>query len=793
MDANTGAIIGVVIDNNQMPIQYVNVMLHKQSDSSLVDAVSTDIEGKFFFQNVNFDTYFLEFKFLGFENKNINKIALNEENRFVKIGKVSMETGGDQQIDEVVVTSQISTVKYEIDKKVINVAKDIQASGGSAVDALQNVPSVQVDIEGNVTLRGSSNFTVMINGKPSILDANDALQQIQASNIERIEIITNPSAKYDPDGDAGIINIITKNKLDDGLSGKIELYGDNNRDYKTSVILNYKKNKLNILTEFNVHERKRPMGFKQYRVTTTDSNLFYMNNEGEHSFGHAGYNAKIGFIYDFNDFNSLSFNAEGGKRGFIATNTSNQQLWWSDLPTELYFLNTTSSKATGFDYDLDLNYEHKFNDKGHKIKTYSQFSNFNPEKTSLTVVDTTDEFWNSISDGAFQEQTIDNTERNSFRLQSDYELPFDDNTKLEAGYAYRYFKSVADYKVENYDIYEGYWVNNEEMYNNMTFDLQIHAGYVTFSNSFGKIIDLKAGMRVEYTDRKIYEAVTDSAYTIKRWDYFPTLHLSKSLPFDQQIQLSYSRRINRPHGWDLNPFMQKMDNYTIRKGNPALEPEYTNSFELNYMKEFGKSYVSVESYYKQTNGKIDRIMEVYEDKIIMTSANMNKDYAIGGEVMTNLVLFKMFIFNLSANFYNYSIDGFSEGKPVNEQTFTWDTRASLMTMLPFGTGIQFGGFYNAPSISLQGTTEGMFMTYAGIRQSFLKKQLTLSISVQDIFMTMGRKMISETPTLYSEAEFFSIRPTIGLTLTYNIRNYKQDKKQMNGESQEMDFSGEGMY
>jgi len=193
---NTGIIIGKMVDNSENPLQYVNVFLHKQADSSVIQAVATDQEGKFIFTDVQYDKYFIEFKFLGFKNKTLNNVEVNKNNRFVKIGKVTLDND-DANIDEIVVQGQSSTVQYKIDKKIINVSQDISSAGGDATDALRNVPSVDVDVNGDVSLRGSSNFTVMINGKPTILDPNDALKQIPASNIEKIEIITNPSAKYD--------------------------------------------------------------------------------------------------------------------------------------------------------------------------------------------------------------------------------------------------------------------------------------------------------------------------------------------------------------------------------------------------------------------------------------------------------------------------------------------------------------------------------------------------------------------------------------------------------------------
>ncbi|MEA3451251.1 MAG: outer membrane beta-barrel family protein, partial [Bacteroidota bacterium] len=748
----------------------------------------------FFFKDIKYGTYYLEFKFIGFRNKTINKITISADNKFIRVGKVTLDNN-DAQLNQVVITGQASNVTYKIDKKIINVSKDIMASGGDATDALRNVPSVNVDVNGDVTIRGSSNFTVMINGKPSILDPNDALKSIPADNIEKIELITNPSAKYDPDGDAGIINIIIKNKKDDGFSGKIEIGGDNNMGYKGDILLNYKKNKINFFTQFTMRKRTRPMQYTSDREIFSSIDTFYMANVGETYRGHGGMDGKIGIRYYINDMTTLTFNGSIGTHGFGSNSSSNQHIWWSDnaLP-EYYFVSSNGTEMTGLTRQGEIDFEHKFNDKGHKIKAFAQYSFWNPSSVSSAFMDTTDASWNSLNNNAFQERTTENRTRTRARFQVDYELPIGDNSKFEAGYSFRYLESAADYHVENFDYTSNRWIENDAEFNNMTLYRQIHAGYTTFSSSLGNIFDYQLGLRIEYTDRLITEDVTNTNHPINRFDYFPTVHLSKSLPFEQQVQFSYSRRINRPRGWNLNPFPRYIDQYTIRRGNPALNPEYGNSFELNYLKTFGKNSISIETFYKITEGKIDRIQEVDGTSIIFTAANMNKDYALGSEISANFVFFKMLMVNIASSAYNYRITGTLEGVDIDNSTFTWNSKASIMTMLPTGTSIQFGAFYKAPSISLQGESSAFFMTFAGVRQSFFKRSLNVSLNVRDIFNTMQFAFTNSTPTLYSTNVYASLHPTVGLTITYRINNYKSDKRgYKNGDSNSTDFMGEGEY
>ncbi len=789
----TGIIMGRITDANQAALQYVNVLLKKQSDGKVIDAVATDEKGMFVFKNVAFGTYSLDFKFLGFKNKILNNISVSKKNRFVKIGQVILDND-EKSIGQVVVQGQTSTVTYKLDKKVINVSKDLQAAGGDATDALRNVPSVDVDVNGDVTIRGSSNFTVMINGKPSILDPNEALKQIPVSNIEKIEIITNPSAKYDPDGDAGILNIITKHKSDNGLSGKIEIGADNNLGYNADVLLNYRKNKINFFTEFTLNKRIRPMKYSQSQQSFFKTDTFSIENTGTSSWQHSGMSGKAGLNYYINDKNTLSFSASYGKRSFGSNSQTNQHVWWSDNKSpEHYFLNSSGFNMNGTMLDADIDFEHKFDDKGQKIKFYTQYSYWLPNIENFNNYDTTNSNWVSLNNDPYMEKTNEVHNRKRLRFQVDYEWPINKKSKLQAGYSFRYLLSGGDYNVQTFDYKTNKWLDDPSQYNDMTLYRQIHAAYITFSSST-KWFDYELGLRTEYTDRLVTETVTNTKYPILRPDFFPTVHISKQLPFDQQIQASYSRRINRPRGWNLNPFPRYINQYTIRQGNPALAPEYTNSFELNYIKKLGRNSISLESYYKITEGKIDRIQSVDGPVTIYTAANLNKDYSLGGEISSNWLILKMLMLNVSANLYNYRLVGTVDGKPVDKQTMAWNTKFYIMTFLPTGTGIQFGGFYNAPTITAQGTRQAMFITFAGLRQSFLKRKLSLSIRVQDIFNTMNFAFTNETDNFYSINEFESIHPTIGFTLTYRIRNYKESRRNMkNKNSESLDFMGEGEY
>lgn len=792
MPADGGIIVGMVVDNQNQPIAYSNIFLFKSTDSVAIDAVATDQSGKFIFQNVKFGSYYIELKLIGFQKKRINNIELTQQKRFVKIGQISI-LQEEQQLGEVVVTAQNTNVQYQLDKKIVNVGQDIASSGGNATDALRNVPGINVDFDGNVTLRGSSNFIVMIDGKPSILEPNEALKQIPASNIEKIDIITNPSAKYDPDGDAGIINIITRQKSNDGLSGKIELGIDTYLAKKADITINYKKNKLTLMTQFIYNENIRSATGTQYRETYLPNYTQILENTQDIKHIHGNISGKFGVQYNISSKDNLNINFTASERRFGDQNKAIQHLYTNNNFYNLYFLNVSNASVKGLNVGGDVNYEHKFDDKGHKIKTFAQVSLWQPERLNFQSIDTTDQYWNKISSYIYQDRTVENIINKQFRFQTDYELPLKNNSKFEAGIALKYNDFSSKYRQENY--INSTWQEEPIFSNNFTLDFMIGSAYMTYSNKLWNLFNYQIGLRSEYTYRLAYEHNTDTSYLYNKINVYPTIHLSKKLPNDQQLQASYSLRVNRPNNRNLNPFPMRMNQFTYRQGNPALEPEFAHSFELNYIKNFGKSSVSLETFYRQTNNKIDRRMIIKDTLIYMFSDNLNKDYSYGGELMLNLMILKFINFNLSGSVYQYYLNGILEGQNIEKKQFMWNTRANIMTMLPTKTVLQIGGFYNAPFISIDGKMKPMFVTFAGIRQSFFKQKLQISLSIQDLLGTMKFGGESQTEKYKTNFEMKPQSPNIGFTVTYRINNFKQDRSQHqeNGNGDEVDFGGEGMY
>ncbi len=796
LEPGKGIILGKVVDANNKPMQYVTITLFKLPDSTVVDGTLTDSLGRFILKNEPFATYALEAKFIGFEKKLITNIKLSPKQRFIKIGKIVLAQQS-QQIKQVVVTAQQQQVQYKVDKKVINVSQALASKGGTAVDILQNIPSVDVDIQGNVSLRGSSNFTVLINGKPSVLEGSEALQQIPASEIKRIEIITNPSAKYDPDGIAGIINIITKRPSSKGINGNVSISYDNYNAWRANAILNLQVKKFNFFIGFDRMDRVRPAQLISTRIISMDNSKNIFNINGNMAFRRIGWGIKSGFNYYINKNNTLSFSARLGRRAFLMNSFNNSSQIFiqnSDTLHKLFYTQTGFTNAGGWMYQADLDFQHNFNNNDkHYIRSYLYFASWSPTKINTSIIDTTDQNWNSINSPQFQQKSTELRSGGKARFQIDYQLPMHNHHKLQAGYSARYFFMSSNYSFATSLVNQNYTSNISELSNFMKMTRLINAAYFTYSGKLKDFLSYQLGLRTEWVNRTIYVQNNNSKYSINRIDFFPSIHLAHNFSQKFQIEFGYSRRIHRPTGWILNPFPMYLDQHTIQQGNPNLLPEYTNSLELNLIKYFNRSFLSIETFYRQTINKFQRIQKPINNyQVAFTTINAGQSQTAGAELAINFRPLKFININASSSFYYYQILGTIDNQQINKSTFSWNSKLMLMSFLPTGTMLQIMAFYRAPTVTLQGYRKGFLMSSFAVKQAFFKRKLNLTLSVSDPFKLAKFSFTNQTDNLYSSSEFILKSPQIMLTLDFRINNYKP---QRNKQKQDIisDFEGEGIY
>lgn len=769
-----GTISGKVLDEqSNHGIEYSNVVLFNVADSAQVTGTVTNPDGEFELTGVRPGKYYVDVLFMGYERKRLN-VELGRGKMNVSLGEVKLAPTSIS-LDNVVVQGERAAFSYQIDKKVISADKIATALSGTAAEVLESIPSVTVDIEGNVSLRGSGSFTVLIDGRPTILDPQDALQQIPASSIESMEIITNPSAKYDPEGVSGIINVILKKNQSIGMSGLVNMNAGLNDKYGGEVLTEIKTPIVN--ATFGIDYNKRVFegeNEQRRRYDYGDTLSSYINTIGDSRWGRKSFGFRANFDFMLSGMDVLGIGGRYGAREMLGSSTSDRLEFTSIDPAGSYSIDRSSRTRNGRFFSINTNYQHKFDLKGHELNVNADYGNHNPDEESLTELIrdfVVDEGKKNIEDGPSGE----------FEYKIDYTLPISETGKFEAGTEGELENSEDNTELYEYDLAQGAYIL-QERYSQLSKSLNREMSvYSIYSNSFG-FFGYQLGVRGEYTYRQIELPKTGNKFNVDRWDYFPTLHFSYNFPSGQQVMLSYTRRINRPGGWALEPFETWADANTVRRGNPGLQPEFVNSYEAGAQTIVGIFAVSAEVYYRTNSNKIEHVRSGYEtpDTLknisLITFENIGSEKSLGGELLINYDVFKFWSMDLMGNLYNYSLEGAILGEPLDKSSFNWRVRTGNQFKFPIGLQFQINAFYNSPSISSQGDREGFFSVDLAVKKEFMDRQLSLTLQARNLINTAKDENTTTTPGYYSWSLNRRESPMMMLNLRYAINNFKQQDR-----------------
>ena len=765
----TGVIKGKIIDaDTNTPMEYANIAIYSKKDSKLVTGGIANASGGFEISDLPFGVYYAEAKFIGFEKTTIKDIKIIPNSTTVDLGTIKL-AASTQKIGTVDIVADRARIEYKIDKKVINVSQDVNAAGGTAVTVLENTPSVEVDIDGNVSLRGSTSFTVLIDGRPSVLTGSDALKQIPSSVIENIEIITNPSVKYDPDGQAGIINIVMKKNLISGFNGIINVNAGTGEKYGTDLTMNYKTKKYNLFFGANWNDNTDFGTQKMTRETYAPDTTFLTTN-GKRNQTRSGQQLKLGMDYFLTKNTSITVSGQLGKFDFSSEGGGQLHKYYQPAFVDTFSIQDNTSSRKGNTVSADASFLSKLNGDGtHKLE-----GTFTYRHRKGTSNENTDEF---LSDSTYvprtktisQVATQDSSKSDDYRMKIDYTLPFESGNKLEAGIQSRMERETEDFNFTNFG------VNNPDFTSGMKYKEDIHSAYSTFSGSLSSI-QYMLGLRGEYNLRSIEDSKNPTPYKLNKFDLFPSAHFSYELPSKNQLMASYSRRINRPDGRDLDPFPSYMSRYAIRTGNPALKPEYSNSYELSYISNFGKSFISFETFYRSTNNLITRLQTMVGDISYMTMDNLNSDMSLGGELMGNIEANKWLLINTSFSLYDYQMKGEVLGVSADRQSTNYSGRLNTTFKFSADSRLQLTANYRGPSVSAQGDQKGMMFTNVSFRQDFMKKKLTATLVMRDVLGTAKFGGTTYGDGFKSTFRMQREPRVVSLTLSYKINNYKLDKQ-----------------
>lgn len=748
---STGTVSGTIVDQAAArPLEYVAVTLKTKDGAAVGRSAATDAHGAFTVEQVPFGEYRLSYGLVGLDRQESAPFTVDAAHRTPNLGQLAFAGDGVVKMEKFEVGVSKEAFYNSIDRKTYNVGKDIQSATGSASDLLQNVPSVQVDIEGNVSLRGDSNVLILINGKTStLMGANRAavLEQMPADAIDKIEVITNPSAKYKPDGTAGIINIALKKKHDPGYSASIRASVGNDRRFNAGVSANYNPGKYNLFGSYNVRQDDRPRFSEDLRRHLDPATNTFVGTEqrSEEQARPLSHLAQGGVDYNPDEQTKIGAAVSYNHRSYFRTATQSNRSFDATGAITSDYDRMRADPEFEQDVELTATYQHSFAAEGrelsvelkHDASTEQEDNHYaNLYRTPATA-------------NSYDATRITAHDRN-LEASADYTHPFDNGGKLETGYSREADHIDMDHFGSFLDPATNQWVTDSVVTNRFIYDSTIHAFYATYGRPFGSFGFL-AGLRSEQT---LIDTNQVTARLTDHHDYFrayPSLHLTYNLSDAQQLQLNYSHRIHRPEGDDLNPYPEYQDPFNLHAGNPRLEPEEIHSIETGYQyKKESATYLATLYYRYQYHGMTDVTRYINATTLLTTKENLSKSSSGGLEVAVTRDLGSKVSLNFSGNAYYNVIDAGNLGFSGNRSTIAWNAKLNATWHASKTTLVQFNTNYSAKRLTAQGYRLPNGVANIGLKHDFADKKAALIFTVSDIFDSMKERTVIDTPTLHDE-------------------------------------------
>lgn len=744
-------ISGVVVDRaTDRPLEYIAVMLKNAADSQTVASTATDGEGRFSWDNIPFGNYQVSYAAVAQAHQETPRFTVDARQPKLDLGRLMIGPDAAVQLEKMQVTGRQEAFSNSIDRKVYRVGKDLQSAAGSASDLLQNVPAVQVDIEGNVSLRGSANVLILVNGRSSVLMGRNraaTLEQLPAEGIERIEVITNPSAKYKPDGTAGIINLVLKRKPAPGYSASVRANVGTSDRYNVSSTLGYNPGRYNVHGTFGLRQDERVREGQETRLfpdpvtgatrSTTQSTteqsrpLSRLAQAGIDYTPAEGTTLGATFNYNYRDF----------RRTAVQRNTTR------DANSAVISDYERRRDDPEFEEDIEFgaSLSRAFAAEGHELNLEIKRGRTTEEENNRY----TNLYFNPAIAPASDRNLI-HVRETSTEASADYAHPLGRDAKLEVGYSGLFGGSDADFRVSNLNALTGAWVPDTTRSNRFLYDSAIHAGYVTYGQHWGSFGAL-GGLRYELAQIDTNQV---TAGLVNRNDYsrtYPTLHLTYDLPNSQQLQLNYSHRVRRPESDDLNPYPEYQDPFNLRGGNPQLQPEQIHSMEAGWQfKQDDTTYLATAYHRYRYNGITEVTRFINDGALLTTKENLAVSRASGVELGISRRFLDKLALNFSGNIYRNEIDAGNLGFSTPRSATAWDAKVNLGWDVSKATLVQLNANYTAKRLTPQGYRYPTAVVNIGVRHNFTDKKTALVATVSDVFNSLKERTLIDTPSLHSE-------------------------------------------
>ncbi|MCF2443459.1 TonB dependent receptor [Dyadobacter sp. CY345] len=762
------SIKGKLEDTDKNPVLFASVALYSVADSALVGGVTSDETGNFNLP-AGPGNYFLKITFLTLDEKIVPDVKVAGKN--VNLGTIKM-TANAKVLREVVVRGEKSQMELQLDKRVFNVGKDMSNVGSNASDILNNMPSVTVDVDGNVALRGSGNVRILIDGKQSGMvgmNPAEALKQIPGDLIESIEIITNPSSRYDAEGEVGILNIVMKKNIRYGLNGSFTGTAGYPSNFGGSFNVNYRKKKVNLIASYGHLYREGPgRGFSRQAYTGADTSFVYEQKTNRTRGGYSN-SFMVGMDYFLNKYNTLNATLSFRK----SRNKNKSLLEYRDFDlnnnptrTVLRSENETEPRAN---FEAALNYNKTFETKGKSLSFVGKYILSDETEAALFNESTQGEATSIV------QRSFNTEDEKNILFQLDFIQPFGKNGKIESGLKSSIRLLDNDFSVHQQNPQMN-WVILPDFDNRFAYDEKIHAAYLMASNQLGKVF-IQAGLRGEYSDINTELKKTNVKNRRKYFNLFPSVHLSYKLKESQTLQLSYSYRLSRPDFRSLLPFSNFSDSRVFRAGNPLLNPEYTHSFEAGHLMNFEKGTLLSSVYYRHRLGVVEDITSVDSSGFTtVTPVNLSTGDSYGFEFNLTYDPFDWWKWAANANVFRAQNQGVYNDIILKSDTYSWTSRISSRLTLFKNIDFQSSLNYRAPRRTTQGRELSQYAIDLGLSRDILKGRGTVTASVRDLFNSRKRRSITENAGYYSESEFQWRARQFIVTFSYRLNRTKENER-----------------
>jgi ferric enterobactin receptor len=796
-----GFITGKIVDAiTSTPLEYATISIYSSKDSALISGTITDTKG-IFQVAVAFGNYYAKLEYIGYEASYYSNIEVNEATPRQNLGDIKVSQSAEN-LGEVEVRAEVSNMQIMLDKKVFNVGQDLANTGGTAENILDNVPSVTVDIEGNVSLRGNENVRILVDGRPSGLigvGGSTGLRNIPANMIARVEVITNPSSRYEAEGSVGIINIVLKKDKRGGFNGSFDVNGGYNGAPNqmpdeingfpailgAAINLNYRKKDFNFFVNTGISYRSGPGGGSTYQEFYDENGAVTTITNLERKHLRSGYSGNLRLGADYNitdkDVLTISFLYRYSEQKNYARISYSDFAGSLDNPTGIT-LRTDNEIEIDPNLEYVLAYKKSFKKKGRKFTADVRYqTNTETEDSDLSEFFDLTELPNPLVATTTGKQRSTNSESETkFIIQADYIHPFNEKGKFEIGYRGSLRNIDNDYLVEDFNENDA-WERIPSVSNNFIYDENIQAFYANFGDKINKF-SYQLGLRYEYSfiSTKLIDTGEENNRTYPL-PFFPSVFLSYDLPKQNAVQLSYSRRLRRPRFRELNPFFSFTDARNRYGGNPNLDPEFTHSIELNHIKYWDKTTLTSSIYYRRTNenvGRIRRLENLIENGdtftvTIMQPENLSQENAYGLELTFNAKPYKWWNLDGNFNFYRSLVDGSNISPELTADNISWFARLTSRFTIKKNTNIQLRFNYRAPRVTTQGRSKAMYHVDLGINHDIFKNKGTITLSVSDIFNSRRWRYETIAPDFYMEGDFQWRARSITLSLNYRLNQKKR--------------------